>query len=126
MFVVYVGVTLQTTWFYARKICSKCTVCFESADGKYRKGQKELHCVLMDLEKAYDSVPLLRKTRSDGEYVRVIQDTYERNRKVVRFAAGLIKCLNVNDELRQGSALNLFLFVIVMDRLMNEIREETT
>ncbi|KAK3511718.1 hypothetical protein QTP70_018911 [Hemibagrus guttatus] len=98
---------------------------------KYRDGQRESHCVFVDLEKAYDRVPreelwyCMRKSGVAEKYVRVVQDMYERSRTVVRCAVGQTEEFNVEVGLHQGSALSPFLFAIVMDQLSEEVRQES-
>ncbi|KAK3524373.1 hypothetical protein QTP70_028021, partial [Hemibagrus guttatus] len=87
--------------------------------------------VLENLEKAYDRVPreelwyCMRKSGVAEKYVRVVQDMYERSRTVVRCAVGQTEEFNVEVGLHQGSALSPFLFVIVMDQLSEEVRQES-
>ncbi|KAK3542099.1 hypothetical protein QTP86_014016 [Hemibagrus guttatus] len=98
---------------------------------KYRDGQRELHCVFVDLEKAYDRVPreelwyCMRKSGVAEKYVRVVQDMYERSRTVLRCAVGQTEEFKVEVRLHQGSALSPFLFAIVMDQLTEEVRQES-
>ncbi|KAK3512229.1 hypothetical protein QTP70_001097 [Hemibagrus guttatus] len=98
---------------------------------KYRDGQRELHCVFVDLEKAYDRVPreelwyCMRKSGVAEKYVRVVQDMYERSRTVVRCAVGQTEEFKVGMGLHHGSALSPFLFAIVMDQLSEEVRQES-
>ena len=97
---------------------------------KYREGQRELHCVFEDLEKAYDRVPreerwyFMRKSRIVKKYVRLVQDMYEESKTVMRCALGTTKSFKVKVGLHQGSALSPFLFAIIMDRLTDEVRRE--
>ncbi|KAK3506198.1 hypothetical protein QTP70_018857, partial [Hemibagrus guttatus] len=99
---------------------------------KYRDGQRELHCVFVDLEKAYDRVPreeLWYSMKTSGvaeKYVRVVQDMYERSRTVVRCAVGQTEEFKVEVGLHQGSALSPFLFAIVMDQLSEEVRQQSS
>ncbi|KAK3570860.1 hypothetical protein QTP86_029399 [Hemibagrus guttatus] len=87
-----------------------------------------VHCVFVDLEKAYDRVPreelwyCMRKSGVAEKYVRVVQDMYEKNRTVVRCAVGQTEEFNVEVGLHQGSALSPFLFAIVMDQLSEELK----
>ncbi|KAK3517150.1 hypothetical protein QTP86_003947 [Hemibagrus guttatus] len=96
-----------------------------------RDGQRELNCVFVDLEKAYDRVPreelwyCMRKSGVAEKYVRVVQDMYESSRTVVRCAVGQTEEFNVEVGLHQGSALSPFLFAIVMDQLSEEVRQES-
>ena len=99
---------------------------------KYRKGQRELHCVFVDLEKAYDRVPraklwyCMRKSGIAEKYVRLVQDIYEGSETVVRCAVGATESFKDKVGLHEGSALNPFLFAVIMDRLMDEVRRESS
>ena len=97
---------------------------------KYREGQKELHCVFIDLEKAYDRVPRLelwhcmKQAGVTEKYIRVVQNMYAGCEIVARCAAGLTKPFKVRVGLHQGSALSPLLFAVVMDQLTGEVRNE--
>ena len=97
---------------------------------KYREGQKELHCVFVDLEKAYDKVPreevwyCMRKSGLAEKYVRIVQDMYDGSTTAVRCAVGVTEGIEVKVGLHQGSALSPCLFAMMMDRMTDEIREE--
>ena len=97
---------------------------------KCREGQRELHCVFVDLEKAYDRVPpeelwyCMRKSGIVEKYVRLVQDMYEGSETVVRCAVRITESFKVKVGLYQGSALSPFLFAMIMDRLTDEVRRE--
>ena len=95
---------------------------------KYREGQRELHCVFVDLEKAYDRVLqeelwyCTRKSEMAEKYVQLVQDMYEESKTVVRCAVGTTESFKVKVGLHQGSVLSPFLLAVIMDRLTDEVR----
>ena len=97
---------------------------------KYREGQRELHCVFVDLKKAYDRVPreelwcCMRKSGIVERYVQLVQDMYEESETVVRCAVGTTESFKVKVGLHQGSALSPFLFAVLTDRLTDEVKRE--
>ncbi|KAK3507125.1 hypothetical protein QTP70_007820 [Hemibagrus guttatus] len=121
----------QQYGFMPRKSTTDAIFALRILMEKYRDGQRELYCVFVDLEKAYDRVPreelwyCMRKSGVAEKYVRVVQDMYERSRTVVRCAVGQTEEFKVEVGLHQGSALSPFLFAIVMDQLSEEVRQES-
>ena len=97
---------------------------------KYRECQRELHCVFVDLENAYDRVPreelwyCMRKSGIVEKYVRLVQDMYEETETVMRCAVGTTESFKVKVGLHQRSALSPFLFAVIIDRLTAEVRRE--
>ena len=93
----------------------------------YREGQKELHCVFVDLDNAYDKIPreevryCMIKSGLAEKYVMYI---YDDRTTAVRCAVGVTEGFEVKVGLHQGSALSPCLFAMVMDRMTDEIREE--
>ncbi|KAK3568517.1 hypothetical protein QTP86_008630 [Hemibagrus guttatus] len=121
----------QQYGFMSRKSTTDAIFALRILMEKYRDGQRELHFVFVDLEKAYDRVPreelwyCMRTSGVAEKYVRVVQDMYERSRTVVRCAVGQTEEFKVEVGLHQGSALSPFLFTIVMDQLSEEVRQES-
>ena len=56
--------------------------------------------------------------------MQLVQDLYEGSETVVRCAVGTTESFKVEVGLHQGSALSPFLFAVIMDRLMDEVRRE--
>ena len=105
--------------------------CLRILQEKMREHQKDLHMVFVDLEKAYDTVPrdliwyCLRKRGIAEEYVRVIQDMYHDCETAVVTTVGETESIKIEVGLHQGSALSPFLFILILDIVTEEIREET-
>ena len=97
---------------------------------KYREGQRELHCVFVELEKAYDRVPreelwyCMRKSGIAEKYVRLVQNMYEGSETVLRCSVETTESFKVKVGLHQRSALSPFLFALTMDRLTDEVRRK--
>ena len=83
---------------------------------KYWEYQRELHCIFVDQEKAYDRVPweelwyCMIKSEIAEKYVRLVQDMYEESEIVMRCAIGTTESFMVKVGLLQGSALSPFCF----------------
>ncbi|XP_013866635.1 uncharacterized protein LOC106519479 [Austrofundulus limnaeus] len=67
----------------------------------------------------------MRKSGVAEKYVRVVYDMYERSKIVVRYTVGVTEEFMVEVRLHQGSALSPFLFTVLMDRLTDEVRQES-
>ena len=126
-----VTISVQQYGFMPRKGTTDAMFALRVLMEKYREGQKELHCIFVDLEKAYDKVPreelgyCMRKSQVAEKYVKVVQDMYENSITTVRCAVGITEGFKVEVRLHQGSALSPFLFAMVMDRLTDEVRQES-
>ncbi|KAK3512316.1 hypothetical protein QTP70_004627 [Hemibagrus guttatus] len=105
----------QQYGFMPRKSTTDAIFALRILMEKYRAGQRELHCVFVDLEKTYDRVPreelwyCMRKSGVAEKYVRVVQDMYERSRTVVRCAVSQTEEFKVE----------------VIDQLSEEVRQES-
>ncbi|MBN3293374.1 LORF2 protein, partial [Polypterus senegalus] len=120
----------QQYGFMPRKSTTEAMFALRVLMEKFREGQKELHCVFVDLEEAYDRVPreelwyFMRKLGVSEKYVRVVQDMEEGSMTVVRSAVGVKDAFKMEVGLHLDSALSPFLFAMVMDRLTDKIRQE--
>ena len=97
---------------------------------KWTEEQKAVHCAFIDLEKAYDRVlreelwKCLQLVETSECYIRIIKDMFGGATTTVTSAAELTEEFKVGVGLHQGSTFSLFLFVIIIDKLMEDIRKD--
>ena len=96
---------------------------------KYGEKGRDLHMVLIDLEKEYDRVPreelwrCLREKMVPEKYVRLIKEMYKDVKTRLRSGVGTTEGFEVKKGLHKGSALSPFLFNIVFDVLTRRVRQ---
>jgi hypothetical protein len=84
--------------------------------------------IFIDLEKAYDKVHknvmwwALQKHKVSSKYITLIKDMYDNVVTSVRTSGGDINDFPINIGLHQGSALNPYLFALVMDEVTRVIQ----
>ena len=84
-----VKISKQQYGFMPRKETTNAMFALRILMEKYKKGQRELHCVFVDLEKAYNMVLrdklwyCMRKSGKPEKYVQLVQDIYEESKTVV-------------------------------------------
>ena len=97
---------------------------------KYREGQRELHCVFVNLEKACNRVSrkelwyCMKKSGMAERYAKLVQDMYGGGKTMVRCPVETIQSFKVKVGLHQESALHPLLFAIIMNRITDEVRRE--
>ena len=84
-----------------------------------------LKTVVKKLQKLWEELwYCMRKSGIVEKCVQLVQDMYEGSKTVVRCAVGTTESFKVKVRLHQGSALSPFLFAVIKDRLMDEVRRE--
>ena len=97
---------------------------------KALEGNRKVYMGFVDLEKAYDRIPrevvywCLRKRGVPDKIIRVIRMMYEGSETTIRTPYGNTRSFRVNVGVHQGSALSPFLFLVVLDTLSRELRDE--
>ena len=101
---------------------------------RYKKGQgqekdkKPLYMGLVDLTKAFDTVPRTKlfkkmgKAGVLGKMYRVIKDLYTNNRATVRVGGHETKSFEIKSGVMQGSKLGPFLFIIFINDLLERLQ----
>jgi hypothetical protein len=92
--------------------------------------RKKLFVGFLDLEKAFDRVPrevmywCLRKKGAPEKLIRLVQATYKNAATKVMTRHGDTEEFEITVGVHQGSALSPFLFIVVMDTLLEDVRTD--
>ena len=91
---------------------------------RYRVKEKDLHIIFSNLQKAYDKLPrkVLEKNDVRVAYIQAIKDMYNGTMTSMRTTRSKTKVFSINIEMHQGSTLNPYLFILILDFLLDTSR----
>jgi Reverse transcriptase (RNA-dependent DNA polymerase) len=95
---------------------------------RHQEQKNDLHVIFVDLEKAYDKIPrnimwwALKRKLVPTKYVTLIKDMYTNVVTCVRACDGESDTFTIKIKLHQGSALNPYIFTLVMDEITKDIQ----
>ena len=95
---------------------------------KRRRSRREINVVFLDLAKAFDTVPhdsiwnALRRHRVPEEVIGGIRQLYSKASTTVRVGEERTRPINILRGVKQGCPLSPLLFNLVMDELLDEMR----
>lgn len=97
---------------------------------KHIEKDKTILMAFLDIEKAYDSVPrdkiweCLRQRNVPESLIRKVKMLYEDCQSCVQVGTTASSWFQTKRGVQQGSALSPYLFVLVMDEIMKEIKKD--
>jgi hypothetical protein len=113
--------------FYAWEVDHRGNFLTRQLMERYKEQKKDLHMVFIDLEKVYDKVPrnvmlwILEKKKVPTKYVTLIRDMYDDVVTSVRACDSETSDFHLKIGLYQGSALSLYILVLVVDEVTKDI-----
>ena len=125
-----VSITEEQFGFVKGKSTTDAMFALRPLQERYREWQQDLHCVFIDLQKAYDRVPrkelywCMRDKGVPEKYIRLEKDMYHQCETVARCAARTSEPFSVEVGLHRRSAFSSFLFAIMIDSLTENIRKK--
>ena len=108
-------------------VCCKAVFAVRQVCEKYLANGKDVFWVLMDLEKAYDTVDrhgmwqLLIVYVVGGKLLKAVQSFYVDSRACVRVGNDVSEWFPVNEGLRQDCVMSPWLFNVYMDDVVREV-----
>ena len=97
---------------------------------KFLAKKRPLYYAFVDLEKAFDRIPrevvrwALRKLEVEEWLVKAVMIMYKKARTMVKTKHGNSEEFEVKVGVHQGSVLSPLLFVVVMEALTQDVRED--